>query len=243
MTEANSETIQPFYWDRYRDNTLDRYLLQRELSFIRRFVEGATPAGHLLEVGCGSGRVSLPLHAAGHRVIGIDKDAGALATFAKRSNAFPLLEGDGQHLPFAGGSFDYVVAVQCFHYFEHRRFLQECHRILRDSGLLIFQSLNRCSYKGTLKGLLGGSNGIGPSGALLSSLEVMHLISKCNFDIQAVSGYNWVPLTRSSNSALVSAAALLEKTFKLHRLYSISPWILVSARKKNLFESSTLGDQ
>ena len=48
MTETNSETIQPFYWYRYRNNPLDRYLLQRELDFIRRFVDGATQAGRLL---------------------------------------------------------------------------------------------------------------------------------------------------------------------------------------------------
>ena len=58
-------------------------------------------------------------------------------------------------------------------------------------------------------------------------------VVKLGFDIKQVSGYNWVPFDRLSDSAFVSSAALVEKTLRLDRLYNISPWVLVAARKEN----------
>ena len=66
----------PFYdWENAR--TLGR----RDVPFWRRFALDAP--GHVLELGCGTGRITLPLGRAGVRIIGIDRsapDAGACST-------------------------------------------------------------------------------------------------------------------------------------------------------------------
>jgi hypothetical protein len=49
-----------------------------------------------------------------------------------------------------------------------------------------------------------------------------------------VTGYIWVPFTRHRDSALVGVMALLEQSLQLDRNYSISPKILVAAKKRTL---------
>src|SRR3989304_6386186 len=60
--------------------------------------------GQILELGCGTGRVLTPLAEAGHRVYGLDRDAGVLAVLAGflKPDFKPwvhLLQGDFAAIP------------------------------------------------------------------------------------------------------------------------------------------------
>jgi hypothetical protein len=61
--------------------------------------------------------------------------------------------------------------------------------------------------------------------------EVLRATTDHGFEVQAVSGYNWLPFSRLSDSALVIPAARIERALRLDRRPTVSPWILVSARK------------
>ena len=105
----------PFYdWENAR--TLGR----RDVAFWREVASQAR--GPVLELGCGTGRVSVPLARAGVRVVGVDRSAGMLARAAKRAamlarrragrnpKRLRLVRGDIRALPFADGEFDMVLA-------------------------------------------------------------------------------------------------------------------------------------
>jgi SAM-dependent methyltransferase len=113
----------PFYdWENAR--TLGR----RDVAFWRRVALGA--GGPVLELGCGTGRVSLPLAKAGVTLVGVDRSAEMLARAARRaashartanpkSQRIPnphsripphFVRGDIRHLPFASGAFPMVLA-------------------------------------------------------------------------------------------------------------------------------------
>jgi ubiquinone/menaquinone biosynthesis C-methylase UbiE len=98
----------PFYdWENAR--TLGR----RDVGFWRR-VAGAA-AGRVLELGCGTGRVAVPLVRAGVDLVGIDRSAPMLArarTRAARKSETPfrLVRGDIRALPFSDGSFSIAMA-------------------------------------------------------------------------------------------------------------------------------------
>ncbi len=223
----------------HADTTMGRYQFHREHAFIRRFLGAAAPPRRLLEIGCGRGQIALALRDAGLNVVGLDINSVALDTFRRRSNQIPLIMGDGQYLPFADGSFDCVVAIQCFRYFDPQRFLQECNRMLCNSGLLIFQSVNERSYKRLFKRarrtFLEATDNQSSSG-YLNCREVLRATVAHGFDIQGVSGYHWPPFAPPSDSVLVGPAALVEQVFRLDRYYSISPLILIAARKRNSYE-------
>jgi SAM-dependent methyltransferase len=229
MTSASAHDSGPFYWDRFRDTTVGRYLFQRERAFIDRALGHEGRRRAILDVGCGSGRFTIPLSDAGHQLVGTDLSRVALAAFRQRSLRVPLVLGDASYLPFVDGSFDGVIAVQTLDYVPLGDFMRECGRVLRPGGLLIFDSLNRRGYKWRLKNLLGRQLML-PS-ADLDYQDVLRAALDHGFEIQAIRGYNWAPVTRESNSKLVHLAALVESALGLDRYYQLSPKILVAARK------------
>jgi SAM-dependent methyltransferase len=110
----------PFYdWENAR--TLGR----RDVPFWRRIATDAK--GPILELGCGTGRISLPLARAGARLVGIDRSAAMLARLraARKKGSSPvpagsrkgattrfpaLVRGDIRELPFESGAFSTVIA-------------------------------------------------------------------------------------------------------------------------------------
>ena len=109
----------PFYdWENAQ--TLGR----RDVPFWRRVAAGA--GGPVLELGCGTGRVSLPLARAGVKLVGIDRSAPMLDRARRRLTKSPIrqfansptrqlnslcfVRGDIRQLPFEDETFPMVVA-------------------------------------------------------------------------------------------------------------------------------------
>jgi SAM-dependent methyltransferase len=72
--------------------------------------------GPALELGCGTGRIAVPLARAGATVVGIDRSAPMLARARRRlrrgrfAGGASLVLGDIRHLPFRAGRFRLVMA-------------------------------------------------------------------------------------------------------------------------------------
>jgi SAM-dependent methyltransferase len=120
--------------------------------------ERLTPAGAVrgLMVGCGSGDevVFMRRSYASHRIVGCDIGE----TFSSRARAEGcVLVGDGQRLPFADASVDFVAA---FHSLEHvddpRKVLAEVRRVLAPGGWFYMGVPNRSR-------LIGYVGAFGPS--------------------------------------------------------------------------------
>jgi len=105
----------PFYdWENAR--TLGR----RDVPFWRRLTSAAR--GDVLELGCGTGRISLPLARAGVSLVGIDRSAAMLERAARRAlrltarrrtrsrGGVRFVRGDIRSLPFGPESFAMVLA-------------------------------------------------------------------------------------------------------------------------------------
>jgi ubiquinone/menaquinone biosynthesis C-methylase UbiE len=104
-------------WDQYApfyDWENAQTLGRRDVAFWRRI--GLSASGPLLELGCGTGRISLPLAKAGVKVVGIDRSEQMLARAAARKRrveggeSVELVRGDIRALPFASSRFDTVLA-------------------------------------------------------------------------------------------------------------------------------------
>jgi len=116
-------------------SAVDRARLQTMLR------EAALQAGDLaVEVGCGTGRLTLPLSAmTPARVIGVDSEARMLDV-ARSKDAGGRVEwvrGSAYHLPLGDGAATLVVMVMVVHLLRQRvRAFREARRILRPGGRL-----------------------------------------------------------------------------------------------------------
>jgi len=128
----------PFYdWENART------LGKRDVPFWRNLALQA--GGPVLELGCGTGRVSLPLARAGVRLIGIDRSEGMLARArtrlkrARLSARVTLIRGDIRFIPCAAPSFSMVMAPygilqSLLRERDLTATLREVHRVLEPGG-------------------------------------------------------------------------------------------------------------
>src|SRR5262249_32297712 len=108
----------------------------------------------ILELGCGSGRLLVPLVRDGRRVVGVDRSASMLAAAAsrlartgRRAQRGHLLRGDLRDVPFGAPHFALVLCP--FNTLQHlytredfERFLAGARRTLAPGGRLAFDVMN-----------------------------------------------------------------------------------------------------
>jgi SAM-dependent methyltransferase len=105
---------------------------------------GAPKPRAVLDLACGAGRHTEALRRRGLRALGVDL---SLTLLARRPD-LPRVRGDMRRLPFAAGSFDWVLNFfTSFGYFETERenfrVLEEIVRVLAPGGRFLIDFLNR----------------------------------------------------------------------------------------------------
>ncbi len=96
------------------------------------------PPGRLtLDLGCGEGRLGRVLQPLGHRLVGVDASATMVRLAAAHETPEPAVLADAAELPFAGGSFDLVVAYMTLHDMDRMpEAVAEIARVLQPGGRL-----------------------------------------------------------------------------------------------------------
>lgn len=98
------------YYDWENEQTVGR----RDIAFWSTLAQGA--GAPILELGCGTGRVAIPVARTGATVVGIDRSASMLRRGQQRvrrsrlRSRVKLIRGDIRHLPFPDKSFPLVMA-------------------------------------------------------------------------------------------------------------------------------------
>jgi SAM-dependent methyltransferase len=107
-----------------------------ETGIVRRFIRG----DRLLDVGIGTGRVSLPFVEEGLNLTGVDASAAMIERCGRDARAADvrLVTGELEHLPFAHEAFDTVMSVDTFtHFPDWAANLDELFRVTRFGGRII----------------------------------------------------------------------------------------------------------
>ena len=136
---AGADWLLPFY------DPLTRLLGTR--SALRRLVEqaGLAPGQRVLDLGCGTGALTLVAKGAqpGIEITGLDPDEKALARASRKAEraglAIAFVQGFGDALPFPDASFERVLSSFMFHHLESAQkpgVLRELRRVLRPGGRL-----------------------------------------------------------------------------------------------------------
>ena len=115
---------------------------------------GVEVSGRLLDAGCGAGGTAISFAEEGARVVGLDLDArfagsGTRLAEEKGVKGVRFVQGDGARLPFADGSFDFVLSHEVVeHVYAAEDYLRECHRVLRAGGVLYLSTAPYLSLTG-----------------------------------------------------------------------------------------------
>src|SRR5512139_3877247 len=103
------------------DRAADYYDQTRELPEpiatygIPALLQHIAPRGKLLDVGTGTGRISVPLLRLGADVLGVDLSLNMMAKLREKYPAPRLAQADASRLPFRTQQFDAVLTMHVMH--------------------------------------------------------------------------------------------------------------------------------
>jgi ubiquinone/menaquinone biosynthesis C-methylase UbiE len=105
---------------------------------VQAILETAGAGARMLDVGTGTGRVSIPLLRAGAKVIGCDISRKMMAVLQQKQPGAGLTQADASQLPFSSGHFDAVTTCHVMHLIGPWRWaLDEFRRVLKRGGVYI----------------------------------------------------------------------------------------------------------
>jgi ubiquinone/menaquinone biosynthesis C-methylase UbiE len=133
MTTSRSFDRAANYYDQTRE--LPEPVATHGLPALLKFV---APHGQILDVGTGTGRISVPLLRLGADVIGVDLSLNMMAKLREKYPAPRLAQADASRLPFRSQQFDAVLTMHVMHLVAPwRKALREYRRVLKPGGVYI----------------------------------------------------------------------------------------------------------
>lgn len=123
-------------------DSLPNPLIRIEQSVIQPLIE-SLPPGRVLDVACGTGRISALLAARGLEVIGVDASVQMLARLQRARPDVDVCVADVLRLPFKDASVDAVVCALAAAHFEHLdELLSELARVVEPSGRVLLTDIH-----------------------------------------------------------------------------------------------------
>lgn len=153
----------------------------------------------LLDVGCGDGALVCAAATRGADAVGIDSDPAMLAAARtlrdQRAANATFLQGRAEHLPFADGAFDVVVAVTVLCFVpDAGGVIGEMARVLKPGGRLVIGELGRWNTwaaRRRLRGWLGSRTW--KHARFRSGSELRSLVAREGFTVMSVRGAVFYP--------------------------------------------------
>jgi GT2 family glycosyltransferase/ubiquinone/menaquinone biosynthesis C-methylase UbiE len=153
------------------------------------------PGERIVDLGCGTGRLTARIALAGARAVGADFSFESLREARRLAPDALLVQADCARLPFAAGTFDRAVSSQVFHHLPdaglRRGALGEAARVLRKEGVLVLTAY----HDAVLRRPLLAREGFHPGGIFYHRFrprELARLVAE-RFEVAASAGLRHLP--------------------------------------------------
>ena len=145
----DSEKLSQRYWEQVAHTELESYRSQERTQADIEFIEQTlNPSDHILDLGCGWGRITIALALCGYRAVGIDLSENLIAYAKKNAMSLNLQVrfdvGSLLNVPSPAESFDKVICY--WGVFNHLLTesdqidaLNEMYRILKPKGIALIE--------------------------------------------------------------------------------------------------------
>ena len=141
-TEAADLHLEAAAYDGWFDSPWGRYSFDIESGVVLAALRPLSNDVRVLDVGCGTGRLTTRLEASGATVVGLDLDPAMLGIASSRTEGCLIL-GDARSIPFGDATFDRVVAVTlCEFTDDPDTVFAELARVTRPGGRVVVGALN-----------------------------------------------------------------------------------------------------
>ncbi len=229
--EASGATAR---WERVNESRWGRYISAAEKTLIEDAASQQTGIRRAVDTGCGGGRWTRLLVDRGWSVVSTDVDPIAVGVCRDRvpEADVRLIDSNTTSLPVDDHSSSLVICMEVNAVINSQWFLPEVRRVLVPGGHLVAVVWNRRSLRGGVADGIRRVRGSGGHTHYQRSYSSWRRDLKQNgLDVVHEQGLCWFPFSRSSDSALVDAAAFVERRARMNRLISLSPWVLVAAQR------------
>ncbi len=138
----SDESIQRYANDEYFLFDVEKVMLFEAIMLLRKKISDIK----VLDIGCGGGRTTVPLHNIGLKVVGLDPADKLIRSLQTKYPSIIICHWKcGQDLVFKNNSFDIVIfshnSIDYLKPYRNReRALDEIHRVLKKDGFFIFSS-------------------------------------------------------------------------------------------------------
>jgi SAM-dependent methyltransferase len=106
---------------------------------IQAILDITGPSARVLDVGTGTGRISIPLLERSLDLVGCDLSAKMLKRLQEKFPAARIIQADAAYLPFPTAQFDFVLTVHVLHLIPYwRDVLREIRRVLAPNGAYLY---------------------------------------------------------------------------------------------------------
>lgn len=186
----------------------EHYLEKRVAFACRTWPRGS----HLLDFGCGTGRLAGALTDAGFRVTGIDRSIGMLREASRRRIAAACASAEA--LPWASGTFDGVMTVAVMHHLADAALVaagvSEMVRVTRAGGQVVVWDHNPLNpYWPFFMWRLPQDDG---SERLIGRRELRRCAAAAGAEVVRIDGLGWIP--DFVPAPLLRAAQSIERTIE-----------------------------
>ena len=206
------------------NNQAGYYKTQKEINFVRKFIP-KTPI-KILDIGGGSGRVSLPLVKYNHLLTVIDTNLEALNILSARNKSVRIIHGDFEKINLSG-TFELILAIEVIGYLTNIRMaFEKIYDLLDRNGIFIFKITNTCSWRFYLRKMKKHTDY-----NYITLNDLYKTIDSIGFKIERMEGFNWMPFRVNSDTFLVKWFSKLEELLSLDKIITQSPCILISVKK------------
>jgi len=105
---------------------------------------GDVAAKKILDVGAGTGRLSVYLENRGAEVTALDASEKMLEMLKRKNKNIKTVVGEAENLPFGDNFFDVVAAAFLIvHLKDPAKFFDEAYRVLKDNGIFVVTNINQ----------------------------------------------------------------------------------------------------